>query len=468
MTTVPVLLSTAVAVVPSQKIYAKLGPALHPLALIEEMSSLARLGTLPARLDDGRLVVYTSRHVAWLYPSNRGDAYSLGSAVPRTFRDEERLVAAALLIRCQYGWQAFQHVRDVRLGMSAHWDLLMRAWAQAEAPVTARSQLPPSHARYLDLMSRVIEAGRDIEVAKQHGAEPLLYRNKASAREERHSARDVYTFQLLRSADVAEGAVLYVRERPELRGRVKRLKGAELTIRFERAIDYGQVPASGALMAMPSDRIFQAQADAVTRLREGRSANPRLLHQLVNRQVSPYEPDGHAQPREPLDRESGQLAAFQRALGAPDMLLVLGPPGTGKTRTIAQIVTACAGRQRVLITSHTNRAVDNVLEKLPEDVFTVRIGNEDKMSAHAKSLIVETRVQQEQSRILAGTEGTAAALAAFSGPNAPAQRWLSYLAQCPRQRLISRLHRRTAGGRAGSSRRAGDRAAGRSPEQGRA
>ncbi|MEV7970652.1 AAA domain-containing protein [Sphaerisporangium sp. NPDC088356] len=50
--------------------------------------------------------------------------------------------------------------------------------------------------------------------------------------------------------------------------------------------------------------------------------------------------------------------AFRRALAVPDMLLVLGPPGTGKTRTITEIAVACTGRgERVLITSHTNRAV---------------------------------------------------------------------------------------------------------------
>ncbi|GAA2206781.1 hypothetical protein GCM10009850_022390 [Nonomuraea monospora] len=430
MTTVPVFLTRAVAVVPSQKVYAKLAPDLHPFGLVQEMSELAHAGALPARVDEGRLAVYTSRHVAWLYPSAHGDAYSLGGAAPRRFRDEERLVEAALLLRCQYGWHAFHHVRDVRPGMSAHWDLLRRSWAQAEAPSASPAPLPPQHAFYLDLMSQVIEAGRDIEVNRQHDAEPLLYRNKASAREQRHSVRDVYTFHLLRPVDVADGAVLYLRDRPELRGRVIRIKGTEITIRFEQAVDYSRIPASGALMAMPSDRIYRAQADAVARLREGRSVNRGLLHQLVERRVASYRPDPQTRPREQLDEGSGQLAAFQRALTVPDLLLVLGPPGTGKTRTIAQIVAACAGRQRVLVTSHTNRAVDNVLEKLPEDVFTVRIGNEDKMSAHARGLMVENRVQQEQRRVLAATEGTAAALASFTGAGSPAARWLSYLAQC--------------------------------------
>ncbi|WP_336207179.1 DEAD/DEAH box helicase [Nonomuraea sp. LPB2021202275-12-8] len=427
MSTVPVFLTTGVAVVPSPKVYAKLAQDTHPLALVQEMDDLARAGALPARVDDGRLAVYTSRYVAWLYPSRQGDAYSLGGAAPRRFRDEERLVEAALLLRCQYGWHAYHHLRDVPAHGSAHWDLLLRAWSQAAAPSRPASPLPPAHTLYLDLMSQVIEAGRDIEVTRQHDADPLLYRNKASTREQRHSVRDVYTFRLLRAADVPEGTVLYLRESPDLRGRVLRVRDLDVTIRFERAVDYGRIPAAGALMTMPSDRIYQAQADAVARLRDGRSVNAGLLHQLVDRRVAPFQPHAHARPREPLDEGSGQLAAFQRALAVPDLLLVLGPPGTGKTRTIAQIVAACAGRQRVLVTSHTNRAVDNVLEKLPEDVFTVRIGNEDKMTAHARTLMVENRVQLEQRRVLAATEGTEAALRPFAGSDSAAGHWLSYL-----------------------------------------
>lgn len=51
-----------------------------------------------------------------------------------------------------------------------------------------------------------------------------------------------------------------------------------------------------------------------------------------------------------------------------DLAFVWGPPGTGKTTTLARIVTTLAGMGlRVLVTSTTNAAVDQALSKLHED-----------------------------------------------------------------------------------------------------
>ena len=60
-----------------------------------------------------------------------------------------------------------------------------------------------------------------------------------------------------------------------------------------------------------------------------------------------------------------QKEIVEQALLARDYLLVLGMPGTGKSTTISVLVQALVKEgQRVLITSYTNNAVDNVLEKL--------------------------------------------------------------------------------------------------------
>ncbi|MEU8265832.1 AAA domain-containing protein, partial [Sphaerisporangium sp. NPDC049002] len=430
MTALPVFLPGPVAVIPSEKVYAQLAPAAHPLQLVEEMTRLARAGALPARMEENpnRLAVYTDTHVARLYVTQFGDAYRLGSAAPRGFKDEERLLRGAMLLNCAAGWRAFHQVRDVPRGtMSAHWGLLRQAWAQVGRPERPVERLPPHHTAYLDLMARVIEAGRDIEVARQHAAPPIHYRRRESAREERYSARGVYTFRLARPAPLATGAVVYLADQPDLRGRVTRAKDLDVVVRFESTIDYGRIPAQGALMVMPSDRVFRAQADAVETLRQGEAANRRLLGQLVERRLAPYQVNPHDRPRGTLDPDS-QLVAFQRALAVPDLLLILGPPGTGKTRTISEIAAACTSRgERVLVTSHTNRAVDNVLEQLPEYIRAVRVGNEDAMTGRARGLMVDNHVAVLRDQILAGTEGTVSRLAAFTGEGEVADRWMAYL-----------------------------------------
>ena len=88
------------------------------------------------------------------------------------------------------------------------------------------------------------------------------------------------------------------------------------------------------------------------------------------------------------DSQLGGFAALPPAVGvygvelavdAEDCALIHGPPGTGKTYTIAQTVRALVDRgDRVLLSAFTNRAVDNALEALRDEGIesVVRVGSE--------------------------------------------------------------------------------------------
>ena len=80
-----------------------------------------------------------------------------------------------------------------------------------------------------------------------------------------------------------------------------------------------------------------------------------------------------------VDNNDAQNQAVNLSLDAEDFALVHGPPGTGKTYTLARTVRALvADGQRVLLSAFTNRAVDNAIEALEEQGFTdvVRWGSE--------------------------------------------------------------------------------------------
>ncbi|WP_340099170.1 AAA domain-containing protein [Salinibaculum salinum] len=94
-----------------------------------------------------------------------------------------------------------------------------------------------------------------------------------------------------------------------------------------------------------------------------------------------------------VDNNAAQNEAVQLAVGAEDVALVHGPPGTGKTYTLAQIVRALVDRgDRVLLSAFTNRAVDNAIEALEEQGFTdiVRVGTESGVREDMQSYRLQT------------------------------------------------------------------------------
>ena len=62
-----------------------------------------------------------------------------------------------------------------------------------------------------------------------------------------------------------------------------------------------------------------------------------------------------------------QKTAVSRCLSAKDYLMILGMPGTGKTTTIACIISILVSFQKtVLVASYTHTAVDNILMKIKQ------------------------------------------------------------------------------------------------------
>jgi hypothetical protein len=102
-----------------------------------------------------------------------------------------------------------------------------------------------------------------------------------------------------------------------------------------------------------------------------------------------------------------QLAAVQFALNAKDVAIIHGPPGTGKTTTLVQLIRAAVARgDKVLACAPSNHAVDNVLEKLVMvGELPVRLGHPARIApelrARAVDILAEKHADARQARKVA-------------------------------------------------------------------
>lgn len=89
-----------------------------------------------------------------------------------------------------------------------------------------------------------------------------------------------------------------------------------------------------------------------------------------------YDAVGSVEFTDPTLNDS-QKEAVRFALASKDVVLIHGPPGTGKTHTLIELILQMVQRnQRVLVCGPSNISVDNIVERLaPKKVPVVRIGH---------------------------------------------------------------------------------------------
>ena len=102
-------------------------------------------------------------------------------------------------------------------------------------------------------------------------------------------------------------------------------------------------------------------------LRRAESADSGRLAVLKRRLMGEEAPEFKAVPSwTPLSKlDDSQIEAVGHALSAEDFAIIHGPPGTGKTTTVVELIRQAVRRgDRVLACAPSNLAVDNMLERL--------------------------------------------------------------------------------------------------------
>ncbi len=152
-------------------------------------------------------------------------------------------------------------------------------------------------------------------------------------------------------------------------GRIARL-GDEVVVETDEPVDLRRLDVYPSEFSV--DRMLTALHDAVLKGDADRK------DVLFGRREPTFADDARGETF--IDNNASQNAAVELAVAAEDCALIHGPPGTGKTYTIARTIRALVARgDRVLLAAFTNRAVDNALEALREQGFedVLRVGTEN-------------------------------------------------------------------------------------------
>ncbi len=160
----------------------------------------------------------------------------------------------------------------------------------------------------------------------------------------------------------------------EVSGTITSVSKFDITVAFEQAPPRWAVGSSLRLDLYSNDMPYRRMQD-----------NLKLFYKLKHPLKSVLLGERPMFPPKVLEVEvfnkklnASQVQAIKSALGTRDGFLIHGPPGTGKTTTLAELIfQGVLRRKRILATAESNTAADNMLVKLAAypDLKIVRIGH---------------------------------------------------------------------------------------------
>lgn len=271
--------------------------------------------------------------------------------------------------------------------------------------------------RLLDTWSRILQARQELELGRER---PIRYHSHAV-----EGRRVVFrTVGTIPDGAVLEKRQVKLHDGTFLTGHIEDIDGQEATFLVATG-DVGQLRGAGEISVnvYAASEALRKQQRALDAFRQREVARAHMADVLLDPGLAvpstPAEPVRWFQQELDADKQEAVAAA----LGSPDVLITRGPPGTGKTTFIAELIMQELARNpaaRILLASQTHVAIDNAVERVAElrmqaglDFEIVRIGtNDERISEDVEPQRLHRRLQawtdQVSARVSAYAEAKAA------------------------------------------------------------
>jgi len=282
-----------------------------------------------------------------------------------------------------------------------------------DSPARVRTevyQLPAQAAEYMDLAEAYANTDAELELAKAQQNPPVTYFHVQAARAYNRQDRTAYTMETDKyDQDVYKDNTKVQIDLPDGEILSASIIGSEedegryfLTLLFDEQVSFSRIPKTGQIKQSYSDVQNEVRKDVIESIRTGETPARFLGDVFGSYRTSGFDRKNLKQLDDTLlnskrPPNQSQMDAIHRGIETRDILLVLGPPGTGKTTVIVNWVNYFIKQEgkRVLISSQNNKAVDNVLERLAQEegISAVRAGNEAKVQENMYPYLLENRLK---------------------------------------------------------------------------
>lgn len=186
-------------------------------------------------------------------------------------------------------------------------------------------------------------------------------------------------------------------------GVITRITSARVFVAFDDPVDDDELPDGQLVLSLiTNDITYKRLTATMAELQTHAGPGSRLINILFGDALPAAQPIQEIFPANANLNET-QRHAVAHALAQSDIAVIHGPPGTGKTTTVVELIVQHVRQGRkILACAPSNIAVDNIVERLVRyKIKVVRIGHPARLLESIQDYSLDAMLQNADSTQLA-------------------------------------------------------------------